>query len=76
MYGLVTAAVPGILAALLGKSSGVTVGPTNTTGLIILASLAPWAAEPDLLLTAMAHIGVSRRFIPPAHRFISIRTHF
>lgn len=54
MYGLVTAAVPGMIAALAGKSAGVTVGPTNTTGLIILTSLAPWAGQPELLLTAMA----------------------
>jgi SulP family sulfate permease len=54
MYGLVTAAIPGMIAALLGKSSGVTVGPTNTTGLIILTSLTPWATQPELLLTAMA----------------------
>lgn len=54
MYGLVTAAIPGMIAALLGKSAGVTVGPTNTTGLIILTSLTPWASQPELLLTAMA----------------------
>ena len=54
MYGLVTAAVPGLLAALLGRSAAVTVGPTNTTGLIILASLAPWAANSSELLTATA----------------------
>lgn len=67
MYGLVTAAIPGIIAAFFGKSSGVTVGPTNTTGLIILASLAPWASQPDLLLTAMATLaflaGLSRLLI-------------
>ncbi|WP_411748474.1 SulP family inorganic anion transporter [Reinekea sp.] len=54
MYGLVTAAIPGIIAAIYGKSSNVTVGPTNTTGLIILTSLTPWAHDPDALLTAMA----------------------
>ncbi|MDN3649084.1 SulP family inorganic anion transporter [Reinekea marina] len=57
MYGLVTAAVPGIIAALLGKSRFVTVGPTNTTGLIILTSLSPWAGDPNALLTAMATLG-------------------
>ena len=64
MYGLVTAAIPGMIAALFGRSSGVTVGPTNTTGLVILTSLSPWANQPELLLTAMATLaflaGVSR----------------
>ncbi len=64
MYGLVTAAVPGIVAALLGRSANVTVGPTNTTGLVILTSLTPWAEQPQLLLTAMATLaalaGLSR----------------
>lgn len=67
MYGLVTAAIPGMIAAMAGKSAGVTVGPTNTTGLIILTSLAPWAGQPDLLLTAMATLaflaGLSRLLI-------------
>ncbi|GGX39849.1 SulP family inorganic anion transporter [Saccharospirillum salsuginis] len=67
MYGLVTAAVPGMVAALVGRSAHVTVGPTNTTGLIILASLAPWADQPDRLLTAMVTLtvlaGLSRLLI-------------
>jgi SulP family sulfate permease len=67
MYGLATAALPGMVAALLGRSAHVTVGPTNTTGLIILASLTPWANQPDLLLTAMATLtvlaGLSRLLI-------------
>jgi sulfate permease, SulP family len=54
MYGLVTAAIPGLVAAALGRSAHVTVGPTNTTGLVILTSLTPWADRPELLLTAMA----------------------
>ncbi|WLD56737.1 SulP family inorganic anion transporter [Salinispirillum sp. LH 10-3-1] len=54
MYGLSTAIVAGAFAALLGKSHRITVGPTNTTGLIVLASLAPFALSPDLLLPAMA----------------------
>ena len=67
MYGLVTAAIPGMIAALFGRSAGVTVGPTNTTGLIILTSLSPWAGQPELLLTAMATLaflaGVARLII-------------
>ncbi|TGG93529.1 SulP family inorganic anion transporter [Natronospirillum operosum] len=54
MYGLSTAIVAGGLAALLGRSHRVTVGPTNTTGLIVLASLTPYAGHPDQLLPAMA----------------------
>jgi sulfate permease, SulP family len=67
MYGLVTAAIPGLVAALLGRSPAVTVGPTNTTGLIILTSLTPWADNPELLLTATATLaalaGLSRLLI-------------
>lgn len=67
MYGLVTAAIPGMIAAVVGRSAHVTVGPTNTTGLIILASLTPWASEPELLLTAMVTLtvlaGLSRLLI-------------
>jgi len=67
MYGLVTAAIPGMVAALLGKSSALTVGPTNTTGLVILTALIPWAGQPEALLTAMATLaflaGLSRLFI-------------
>jgi SulP family sulfate permease len=42
VYGLVTAAVPGIVAALVGRSAQIVTGPTNTTGLLILATLAPF----------------------------------
>lgn len=64
MYGLVTAAIPGLVAAMLGRSAFVTVGPTNTTALVILTSLSQWANQPELLLTAMATLsalaGLSR----------------
>lgn len=48
-YGLVTAAVPGALAALAGRSAQVITGPTNTTGLVILAALGPWIGASGLL---------------------------
>ena len=48
-YGLSTAAVAGFVAALLGKSVQVVTGPTNTTGLLILAALAPHLASNGLL---------------------------
>ncbi len=55
MYGLATAAVPGMIAAVLGRSAFITVGPTNTTGLIILSALAPFAVfGSESLLIAMA----------------------
>jgi SulP family sulfate permease len=48
-YGLSTAAVAGLVAALLGKSAQVVTGPTNTTGLLVLAALAPHLAANGLL---------------------------
>ena len=41
-YGLATAAVPGLVAALVGRSAQVVTGPTNTTGLLILSALLPF----------------------------------
>ncbi|HYN03567.1 MAG TPA: SulP family inorganic anion transporter [Vicinamibacteria bacterium] len=48
-YGLSTAAVAGLVAALFGKSAQVVTGPTNTTGLLILAALVPHLAPNGLL---------------------------
>lgn len=48
-YGLSTAAVAGLVAALFGKSAQVVTGPTNTTGLLILAALTPHLASNGLL---------------------------
>lgn len=48
-YGLATAAVPGVIAAILGRSAQVITGPTNTTSLLILAALGPWLGESGLL---------------------------
>lgn len=58
MYGLSTAIVAGFLGALLGRSARVNVGPTNTTGLIVLAALIPFSGDPSQLLTAMATLTV------------------
>jgi SulP family sulfate permease len=41
-YGIATAAVPGLVAALVGRSAQVVTGPTNTTGLLILSALLPF----------------------------------
>jgi sulfate permease, SulP family len=48
-YGLSTAVVAGFVAALLGQSAQVVTGPTNTTGLLILAALAPSLGANGLL---------------------------
>ncbi len=44
-YGLVTAAVPGLVAVAVGKSAQIVTGPTNTTGLLILAALSPYLGD-------------------------------
>jgi SulP family sulfate permease len=48
-YGLSTAAAAGLVAALVGRSAQVVTGPTNTTGLLILAALAPSLGANGLL---------------------------
>ena len=51
-YGLSTAVVAGLVAAVLGKSAQVVTGPTNTTGLLILAALTPFLGANGLLAEA------------------------
>ena len=48
-YGLSTAAVAGLVAAIVGRSAQVVTGPTNTTGLLVLAALAPYLGPNGLL---------------------------
>ncbi len=48
-HGLATAVVAGTLAALLGRSPQVATGPTNTTGLLILAAMTPFVAANGLI---------------------------
>lgn len=48
-YGLSTAAVAGLVAALVGRAPNVATGPTNTTGLLVLAALAPYLGPNGLL---------------------------
>lgn len=48
-YGLTTAAVAGLVAALVGRSTQVVTGPTNTTGLLILGALVPFLGSNGLL---------------------------
>ncbi|MFT7625234.1 MAG: SulP family sulfate permease, partial [Myxococcota bacterium] len=50
-YGLVTAAIPGLVAALAGRSTQLVTGPTNTTGLLVLAAVTPWLADTGFVTT-------------------------
>jgi SulP family sulfate permease len=49
VYGLSTAVVTGVLAALLGRSRQVATGPTTTTGLLILGAITPYLGENGLI---------------------------
>jgi SulP family sulfate permease len=49
IYGIATAAVPGLVAALVGRSAQVVTGPTNTTGLLILSALLPFLGPTGIL---------------------------
>lgn len=51
-YGLATAVVPGLVAALVGRSRSVITGPTNTTGLLVLGALVPYLGANGLLQPA------------------------
>lgn len=48
-YGLSTAVAAGAVAALVGRSAQVVTGPTNTTGLLVLAALSPYLGANGLL---------------------------
>lgn len=43
-YGLAAGAVCGLVSALIGRHPAVITGPTNTTSLLLVAALAPFAA--------------------------------
>jgi SulP family sulfate permease len=48
-YGLATAIVPGLVAAITSQSRYIVTGPTNTTGLLILGALVPFLGPNGLL---------------------------
>lgn len=48
-YGIATAAVPGLVAALVGRSAQIVTGPTNTTSLLILSALFPFLGANGLI---------------------------
>lgn len=70
-YGIATAAVPGLVAALAGRSAQIVTGPTNTTGLLILSALVPFLGPNGLIgaeaLSALATLtllaGVTRLIV-------------
>src|SRR5262245_27484306 len=49
VYGIATAAVPGLIAALVGRSAQVSTGPTNTTGLLVLSALLPFLGDSGIM---------------------------
>jgi SulP family sulfate permease len=51
-YGLTAAVVPGLVAALAGRSRHIITGPTNTTGLLVLGALLPYLGTNGLLQPA------------------------
>jgi SulP family sulfate permease len=52
-YGLATAIVPGLVAALAGRSPTVVTGPTNTTSLLILGVVLPFLGPRGLAPDAL-----------------------
>ena len=48
-YGLSTAAIAGLVAAILGRSAQIVTGPTNTTGVLVLTALLPYLGSNRLL---------------------------
>jgi len=48
-YGLTTAVVPGVVAALAGRSRHIITGPTNTTSLLVLGVVLPFLGPNGLL---------------------------
>jgi sulfate permease, SulP family len=55
-YGLATAIVPGLVAAVAGRSATVVTGPTNTTSLLILPVVLPFVTPSGLEPGALAWV--------------------
>jgi len=49
VYGLYTAIVSTIIASLVGSSTYMTTGPTNSLAIVVASTLAPFAGQDDLL---------------------------
>lgn len=69
-YGLSTAAVAGLVAALAGRSAQVITGPTNTTGLLILGALLPFLAPNGLLRGDALHVLATLTLLAGAIRIV------
>ena len=73
-YGLSTAVVAGVVAALLGRSAQIVTGPTNTTGLLVLGALVPFLGANGLLspegLPALATLTLMAGLIRIAAAFL------
>jgi len=70
-YGLSTAAVAGLVAALLGRSAQVVTGPTNTTGLLILGALLPYLGPNGLLRPDAVRVLATLALLAGAIRIIA-----
>src|SRR5712691_189822 len=70
-YGLSTAAVAGLVAALLGRSVQVVTGPTNTTGLLILSALLPFLGSNGLLRPDAVRVLATLTLLAGAIRIIA-----
>ena len=70
-YGLATAAVAGLVAAILGRSAQVVTGPTNTTGVLILTALLPFLATNGILRTDALHVLATLTLLAGAIRIVT-----
>ncbi|HUP59188.1 MAG TPA: SulP family inorganic anion transporter [Thermoanaerobaculia bacterium] len=70
-YGLSTAAVAGLVAALLGRSAQVVTGPTNTTGILILGVLVPFLGVNGLLRPDAFRVLATLTLLAGAIRIVS-----
>lgn len=71
-YGLSTAAVAGLIAAIIGKSRQVVTGPTNTTSLLILGVLLPYIASNGLLRPGAFRVLATLTLLAGAIRLIAV----
>lgn len=73
-YGLSTAAVAGLVAALIGRSAQVVTGPTNTTGLLILSALLPFLDARGILRADAIRILATLTLLAGAIRIVMALT--
>ncbi|HJS73443.1 MAG TPA: solute carrier family 23 protein [Vicinamibacteria bacterium] len=71
VYGITTAAVPGLVAALVGRSAQVTTGPTNTTGLLILSALVPFLGTNGIVQAEGMHAVATLTLLAGVFRLVT-----